>query len=84
LSGFAYKREEENRKKSEKAFSNLVLAQWWHTHCVVSIRSNFFPDEVGRRITSQGGKIMARGFLLWLLGVPFGLIVLLWLFGFLS
>lgn len=27
---------------------------------------------------------MAKGFILWLLGVPFGLIVLLWLFGFLA
>ena len=33
-------------------------------------------NKLNRRITT-----MARGFLLWLLGVPFGLIVILWLFG---
>jgi hypothetical protein len=27
---------------------------------------------------------MAKGFVLWLLGIPFGLIVVLWLFGFLT
>jgi hypothetical protein len=32
--------------------------------------------------TEEG--FMAKGFILWLLGVPFGLIVLLWLFGFLA
>jgi hypothetical protein len=29
-------------------------------------------------------EIMVPGFLMWLLGVPLGIVVLLWLFGFLS
>ena len=29
-------------------------------------------------------NFMAKGFFLWLLGIPFGLIVVLWLFGFLT
>jgi len=32
----------------------------------------------------QGENFVAKGFFLWLLGIPFGLIVVLWLFGFLT
>jgi hypothetical protein len=35
----------------------------------------------GSRTTTLGDKLMARDLLLWLLGVPLGVIVLLHLFG---
>jgi hypothetical protein len=34
--------------------------------------------------THKGAMLMAKGFLLWLLGVPASIVVLLWLFGVLS
>lgn len=36
---------------------------------------------LGQAMQPKGEDLMAKGFVLWLLGVPFGLIVLLWLFG---
>jgi hypothetical protein len=71
------------RNKIEKRFqssSYALLAHALRRH----IRPSSQMNSARQKLYIARRKIMARGFLLWLLGVPFGLIVLLWLFGFLS
>ena len=41
-------------------------------------------ENVNSKIYVKEKNFMAKGFFLWLLGIPFGLIVVLWLFGFLT
>jgi len=54
-------------------------------HCVATDESEFRANERSNSENQLEGEIfMAKGFVLWLLGIPFGLIVILWLFGFLS
>jgi hypothetical protein len=47
----------------------------WHRICASK------ENEGGGR---EGEKLMVRGLVLWLLGVPVSLIALLWLLGFLN
>jgi hypothetical protein len=54
-------------------------SQWAKDPAVVG-RDRFFQQT---HINHLEVITMARGFLLWLLGVPVGLIMVLWLFGFL-
>jgi hypothetical protein len=49
-----------NWEENREGFFNLVLAQWWHTHCVASIKSKF-PAGLGRtKHKSQGGNYGKR------------------------
>jgi hypothetical protein len=52
-------------------------------HCVASGESEFGYQHPNSE-TLLKENFMAKGFVLWLLGIPFGLIVILWLFGFLT
>jgi hypothetical protein len=59
--------------------------RWWHSHCDVRDNPEFICEIELSNFTSLRRKFfMAKGFVLWLLGIPFGLIVVLWLFGFLT
>ena len=62
-----------------------VLRRWWHSHCVVSGKFEFSEENLdSKNLRRKEENFMAKGFFLWLLGIPFGLIVVLWLFGFLT
>jgi hypothetical protein len=53
-------------------------------HCVAIGGSDLRAYERFNSEIVLRRNLMAKGFVLWLLGIPFGLIVILWLFGFLS
>ena len=55
-------------------------------HRLLSKRGNFGIGSAFSRCTSFGGKsekekTMGRGLLLWLIGIPLPIILLIWLFG---
>jgi hypothetical protein len=43
-----------------------------------------YSTHKGEKLFTREKNFMAAGFVAWLIGIPFGLIVFLWLFGFLS